>query len=148
MENSNLIRVDSINGLISILEDGKLGYINASEKVENAKLKTDFLQYAREREQFVNELQNEINKLGKSTDEGSGPLGAMHRVWIDFKSKVVGSDPESIINACLTGEEAAVEKYKLALKQEDLTASLRTIIAKELGHIEGVIAIIKMQKAL
>jgi uncharacterized protein (TIGR02284 family) len=148
MENLNASTIDTLNGLISILEDGKLGYVNASEKTENPTLKADFLQYSRERAQFVTELQNEINKLGKSTDEGSGPLGAIHRVWIDFKSMVTGNDTEAIINACLTGEEAAVEKYKLALKEDQLNPGVHTIIAKQLAHIEGVIATIKMQKAL
>ena len=146
MENSKSSTIDTLNGLISILEDGKLGYVNASEKVENSTLKADFLQYSRERAQFVTELQDEINKLGKSTDEGSGPLGAIHRVWIDFKSMVTGNDAEAIINACLTGEESAVEKYKLALKQEQLSSDLHTIIAKQLAHIEGVMVAIKMQK--
>ncbi|MFT7351655.1 MAG: hypothetical protein ACI9XR_001412 [Flavobacterium sp.] len=148
MENLNSSTIDTLNGLISILEDGKLGYVNASEKTENPTLKEDFLQYSRERAQFVTEFQNEINKLGKSTDEGSGPLGAIHRAWIDIKSMVTSNDAEAIINACLTGEEAAVEKYKLALKQGQLNTDLRTIVAKQLAHIEGVIAIIKMQKAL
>ena len=146
MEHSNSITVSTLNGLIAILEDGKLGYVNAAENVEDTRLKADFLKYSRERAQFVTELQNEINSLGKSTDEGSGPLGAIHRAWIDFKSMVTSNDSESVINACLTGEEAAVEKYKLALKQEQLNGDLRTIIAKQLAHIEGVMVTLKMEK--
>ncbi|WP_278022728.1 ferritin-like domain-containing protein [Flavobacterium ginsengisoli] len=98
--------VKTLEGLISILEDGKLGYTDAAEHVENPAMKTDFLEYARERALFIVELQNQINKLGKSTDtSGGGPLGVLHRTWIDIKSAFTGGDTESIINACITGEE-------------------------------------------
>ncbi|MCA1919948.1 MAG: PA2169 family four-helix-bundle protein, partial [Flavobacterium piscis] len=54
--------VSTLEGLISILEDGKLGYTNAAEHVDSPAIKTDFLEYARERALFIVEIQNEINK--------------------------------------------------------------------------------------
>ncbi len=138
--------VKTLDGLISILEDGKLGYTNAAEHVENPAIKTDFLEYARERALFIVELQDEINKLGKSTDtSGGGPLGALHRTWIDIKSSFTGGDTESIINACITGEEAAIEKYKKALEENHLEHSQVYIISKQLNSIENTLSQIKMK---
>ena|SRR6218665_1493277 len=138
--------VKTLEGLISILEDGKLGYTNAAEHVENPAIKTDFLEYARERALFIVELQDEINKLGKSTDtSGGGPLGALHRTWIDIKSSFTGGDTEAIINACVTGEEAAVEKYKKALEDNHLEHSQIYIISKQLNSIENTLSQIKMK---
>ena len=54
--------VSTLNGLISILEDGKLGYTNAAEHVENHAIKAEFLDYARERALFI------VNYKMKSTD--------------------------------------------------------------------------------
>ena len=139
--------VSTIEGLISILEDGKLGYINAGEHIENPAIKEDFLQYARERALFIIELQDEINKLGKSTDtSGGGPLGALHRVWIDIKSTFTSGDTESIINACITGEEAAIAKYKEALEQNEFDYNQVAIISKQLNSIENTLAKIKSRK--
>ena len=139
--------VSTLEGLISILEDGKLGYINAGEHVEDAAIKSDFLQYARERALFIVELQDEINKLGKSTDTaGGGTLGAIHRAWIDIKSTFTSGDTESIINACITGEEAAIEKYKMALEKNELDHNQIIIVAKQLASIENTLAKIKMKK--
>ena len=59
--------ISTFEGLISILEDGKLGYTNAAEHAEDGSIKADFLQYARERALFIVEIQDEINRLGKST---------------------------------------------------------------------------------
>lgn len=138
--------VSTLNGLISILEDGKLGYTNAAEHVENPAIKTEFLDYARERALFIVELQDEINKLGKSTDtSGGGPLGALHRTWIDIKSSFTGGDTEAIIKACITGEEAAIEKYKMALEKNDLDGYQIAIVSKQLNNIQSTLDRIKIK---
>ncbi|SEP31517.1 conserved hypothetical protein [Flavobacterium sp. CF108] len=138
--------VKTLEGLISILEDGKLGYTNAAEHVENLAIKADFLEYARERALFIVKLQDEINKLGKSTDtSGGGPLGALHRTWIDIKSSFTGGDTEAIINACITGEEAAIEKYKKALEDNELEHSQVFIVSKQLNSIQNTLSQIKMK---
>lgn len=139
--------VSTLEGLISILEDGKLGYTNAAEHVENPAIKTDFLEYARERALFIVELQDEINKLGKSTDtSGGGPLGALHRTWIDIKSSFTGGDTEAIINACITGEEAAIEKYKMALEKNELEFNQIAIVSKQLNNIQITLEKIRAKK--
>nr|WP_199001759.1 PA2169 family four-helix-bundle protein [Flavobacterium sp. ASV13] len=138
--------VKTLEGLISILEDGKLGYTNAAEHIENLSMKADFLEYARERALFIVELQDEINKLGKSTDtSGGGPLGALHRTWIDIKSSFTGGDTQAIINACVTGEEAAVEKYKKALEDNNLEHNQIFIVSKQLNSIQNTLSQIKMR---
>ena len=139
--------VSTFEGLISILEDGKLGYTNAAEHVDSPAIKTDFLEYARQRALFIVELQDEINRLGKSTDtSGGGPLGAIHRAWIDIKSSFTSGDTEAIINACITGEEAAIEKYKSALEKEELDSNQISIVSKQLNSIQNTLTLIKAKK--
>lgn len=138
--------IEILNGLISILEDGRIGYTNAAENCKDSKLKTEFLGIARDRSLLVIQLQDEINNLGKSTDATDGPLGAIHRAWIDFKALVTGHDNEAIINACLTGEEAALEKFKMALKNDSLSASLFALISSQLMAIERAMTKIKAYK--
>ena len=139
--------VSTLEGLISILEDGKLGYTNAAEHVENDSMKANFFDYARERSLFIVEIQDEINKLGKSTDEsGGGPLGALHRTWIDIKSTFTGGDTDAIINACITGEEAEIEKYKMVIEKNDLHTNQISMLTKHLSSIENTLLKIKAHK--
>ncbi|MGA9638757.1 ferritin-like domain-containing protein [Flavobacterium sp.] len=139
--------VSTLNGLISILEDGKLGYTNAAEHVDSPAIKSDFLEYARERALFIVELQDEINRLGKSTDTaGGGPFGALHRAWIDIKSSFTSGDTEAIINACITGEEAAIEEYRTALKNDHLERDQIAIISNQLNNIQNTLIKIKAKK--
>ena len=138
--------IKTLEGLISILEDAKLGYTDAAEHVEKPAMKTDFLEYARERALFIVELQNQINKLGKYTDtSGGGPLGALHRAWIDIKSAFTGGETEAIINACITGEEAAIEKYKKAREENHLEHDQIYIVSKQLNSIQNTLSQIKMR---
>lgn len=136
--------VDTLDGLIEILEDGKLGYTNAAEHVEDSAMKSEFLQHARERALYIVELQDEINRLGKSTDaSGGGVLGAIHRAWIDIKSTFTSGDTEAIVEACITGEEAAIEKYESALEKEELQATQSALISKQLNGIKAVLMSLK-----
>ncbi|MFL9830495.1 ferritin-like domain-containing protein [Flavobacterium sp. ARAG 55.4] len=137
--------VSTLDGLIAILEDGKLGYTNAAEHAEEPLIKSNFTNYARERALFIVELQDEINRLGKTTDTaGGGPLGAIHRAWIDIKSTFTSNDTEAIINACITGEEAAVEKYEMALENEHLSPNQVALISKQLNSIRAVLMKLKL----
>lgn len=135
--------VTILNSLIAILEDGREGYLNASQNTTDETLKNEFLSFSRQRSLFVIELQDEINRLGKSTDANSGPLGAIHRAWIDFKSMLTGNDNEAIIEACITGEEYAIEYYKEALKNADLAVSFHPLVASQLSAIEKSVTKIK-----
>lgn len=105
--------VSTLEGLISILEDGKLGYTNAAEHVENPAIKADFLEYARERALFIVEIQDEINKLGKSTNtSGGGPLGSLHRTWIDIKSSFTGVIPKQLLMPALPEKKPLLKNTK------------------------------------
>lgn len=139
--------VSTLEGLIQILEDGKLGYTNAAEHVESAAIKSDFLQFARERAMYIVELQDEINRLGKTTDtSGGGVLGAIHRAWIDIKSSFTSGDVEAIVNACITGEESAVASYESALDIDELSADQITLISKQLIGIKSALLTIQAKK--
>ncbi len=139
--------VSTFEDLIQILEDGKLGYTSAAEHVENTGIKSDFTQYARERALYIVELQDEINRLGKSTEvSGGGALGAVHRAWLDIKALFTSGDTEAIVNACITGEEAAIEKYQVALDVTELNADQVALISKQLSGIKSTLASIKAKK--
>lgn len=139
--------VFTLESLIQILEDGKLGYTNAAEHTDNALIKNDFTQFARERALYIVELQDEINRLGKTTNaSGGGALGAIHRAWIDIKSSFTSGDTEAIINACITGEEAAIGSYEAALDIETLNTDQVALISAQLTGIKSALMTIKAKK--
>jgi uncharacterized protein (TIGR02284 family) len=136
MSDLNEKAIDKLNHLIAIANDGKYGYENAAEDVNDATLKQMFRQYSLERAGYAEDLKREVAKLGGSPDKGGGPLGALHRTWMDIKSTVTSGDREAILKTCITGEEAAVKAYSDAVNDNDVPASLKQLISRQLNGVE------------
>lgn len=143
MENNKEIITD-LKGLISIINDGKEGYLSAAESTDNVELKAVFLKLAAERKIYETELKAHIMKHGEvsENDEG-GILGAIHRTWIDIKEALTDSSESAILGAVVTGEKAALVKYDGVIKDNELHAdhlnlltSQRNGIAEALKEIE------------
>ena len=136
MSNFNQKAIERLNHLTAIANDGKYGYENAGEDVKDITLKQIFRQYSLERARYAEELKKEVGRLGGSPDKGGGPLGVLHRTWMDIKSTVTSGDREAILKTCITGEEAAVKAYTEVLDDENIAANTRQIISQQLSGIQ------------
>lgn len=148
MENNNEKVIHSLNHLIAIANDGKYGYKTASEDVEDVTLKQLFMQYSEERDAYSKELKSRVASLGNSSDAEGGPLGALHRTWIDLKSTLTSGNREAILKACITGEEAAVKEYKEALENDYFDSNIRQIITTQISGIEAALNSIRSLVAI
>ncbi len=136
MENSNKKLIDDLNHLITICNDGKYGYDTAAEDADSSALKAMFTQYSAERAQFAQQLKTEIATLAGDADHGGGPLGAIHRAWIDVKSALSSKDNKAVLGACITGEKAAVNAYNDILEENTLPADIRSLLNQQRRSIE------------
>lgn len=143
MENNKEI-IDDLKGLVSIVNDGKEGYLSAAETTDNVELKALFAKYAGERKIYETELKNHIQQHGGNSDnEEGGILGAIHRTWIDIKEALTDKSETALLGAVITGEKAALEKFdsviddsRLHQDHMDLLTSQRNGIAETLKDIE------------
>lgn len=110
MENNEKL-IDQLNHLVAICNDGKYGYETAAEDAESSDLKSMFRNYSTQRTEFVSQLKQHIRSAGGDPDSGGGPLGALHRAWIDVKTALSSKDNKAVLGACITGEKAAIEAY-------------------------------------
>lgn len=110
---SNKGIISDLDSLVTILNDGKKGYESAAETTDSLELKAVFAKYALERAAYATELKAHIKMHGGNEDENEtgGVLGAVHRTWIDIKQAFAGNDNKAILDAIVTGEKAAIEKY-------------------------------------
>ena len=134
--NDNKKSLDTLHDLIETCEDGKKGYQDASEHIENDELKTILYRLSQQRSLFEEELKNEVLHLGGDTDEKSSVTGTAHRVWINIKSGIRGNDTEAILKECKRGDKAAIEKYEEALKAE-LPDYIREKVSEQFNLIKG-----------
>lgn len=124
-----------LNQLIEASKNGELGYTTAAEHVNNTQLKSVFQEYARQRARFVQQLQIEAARLGGAAVVSSSFPAALHRGWIDVKSALSGGDGSALVNACETGEAAALAAYQRALDL-DISGEIRTLIDQQYRKIQ------------
>ena len=136
MEDLNKRLIDGLNHLVTICNDGKYGYETAAEDADSAALRGMFQGYSQERAEFIKQLNAEIRKLGGDPDQGGGPLGAIHRTWIDVKTALSSKDNKAVLGACITGEKAAVSAYSDVLEKNELPADTRALLNQQRRSIE------------
>lgn len=128
--------VDNLNHLISICNDGKYGYETAAEDADSPELKSIFMGYSAQRAGYVTELKQFVRSAGGDPDKGGGPLGALHRAWIDVKSALSSKDNKAVLGACITGEEAAVKAYDEVLNETNTPSNIRDILMRQRTGIQ------------
>lgn len=136
MEKLNNQLIDDLNHLLTICNDGRYGYETAAKDADSSALKSVFSSYSHQREEFARLLHDEIRKAGGEADPGGGPLGALHRAWIDVKTALSSRDNKAVLGACVTGEKAAVNAYNNVLENNNLPADIRAMISQQRRDIE------------
>lgn len=137
-----------LNHLISIANDGKYGYQNAAEDVKDISLKQMFQQYSSERARYAEDLKRAVAGIDDAPDKSGGPLGALHRTWIDIKAAVTSGDREAILKTCITGEEAAIKAYTDALDNENITGNIKQLLTEQKGGVEAALNSIRSMVAV
>jgi len=136
--------IEGLNDLLEKNYDSEKGFKNAIEDVEDAGLKAFFTGKAQQRYDFGHEIKAEIKKLGGKPDKGGSMTGTAHRAWMDIKSVLSLNTPEAVLDACETGEEAALKDYDEFLKENVVSADLRNTISSQRSKIAGTLRSIEI----
>lgn len=146
MKNQNEI-VSDLKGLINILNDGKVGYKEAVSNVESENLKSIFMELSNQRYAFAEELKEHIMHHGGNSDnDEGGVLGALHRAWLDIKEAFTSKNDSAILEAIITGEKAALEKYDEVLKDSLDHADHYALLARQREGVAGALTKIESLK--
>jgi uncharacterized protein (TIGR02284 family) len=128
-DNKNVISV--LNDLLENSRDGEYGFKTCAEQVETASAKTLFTSRAAGCAEAARELEAAIRQHGGEPASGGTAAGALHRGWVQVKGSV-GFDSElAILESCEKGEDAAIARYRKALKEDGLPADVRALIERQ-----------------
>jgi uncharacterized protein (TIGR02284 family) len=136
--------VESLNDLLENSRDGELGFKEAAEHTRTPELKALLERRAGDCRTAAEELQAQIAQLGGKPDERGTVSGAAHRVWLNIRSLFGGASDETILSECERGEDAAVARYRKALKQK-LPPDIHALVLRQ---FEGAQRNHDMTKAL
>lgn len=127
--------VSLLNDLIEVCRDGENGFKKAAESAQDYGLKALFNRFSSQRQQFADDLQDEVKSMGGKESTTGSAVGALHRGWMNLRTAVTAEDDAAIIAECERGEDAAKAAYKKALER-DLPSSLREKIAAQYLQIQ------------
>jgi uncharacterized protein (TIGR02284 family) len=109
--------IETLSDLLENARDGELAFQEAAEHTRTPSLSALFGRRADTCRQAAAELQGQIERLGGRVDESGTVTGAAHRVWVHIRGLFGGASDETMLNECERGEDAAVARYRKALKQ-------------------------------
>jgi uncharacterized protein (TIGR02284 family) len=130
-QNSEIIEV--LNDLILINNDRVVGYEKAYDETDasDTDLRSLYNNLANHSRQHVSELTSEVNTLGGEPATGTMVSGKLYRVWMDVKAAFSSDGRKTSLENSEFGEDAAQKAYESALKSEDLTPELRSLITQQ-----------------
>lgn len=126
--------IDTLNDLIETCKDGEYGFRSCAEHVEGS-LKATLDRYADECRAGASELQSLVTSLGGKAEDSGTATGAMHRGWVSVKGTLAGHSDVAMLNEAERGEDAALERYRDALKN-DLPADVRAVVERQYAGVK------------
>lgn len=127
--------IDILNDLIETCKDGEQGFRAGAEYMRNAGIRDSFLARAGECQRSAQELQACVRQLGGDPEESGSTTGALHRGWTALKGSLAGHSDLALLEETERGEDAAMERYRDALQDDDLAPDVRPIVERQ---YEGV----------
>lgn len=122
--------IDTLNDLLDSCRDGEYGFNTSAEHTKSADLKAMLVRHASECRTAGEELQTIIRQLGGEPDEGGSMSGALHRGWVSVRGTLSGYSDQAMLDECEHGEDAAVARYRKALK-ETLPSAIRSVVERQ-----------------
>ncbi|MHA7865228.1 ferritin-like domain-containing protein [Flagellimonas marinaquae] len=110
---------NKLNELLERTYDAEKGFKQAAEKVDNTTIKQFFIDSAKQRYNFGQELKAEIRSFGQAPEKGGSAKGTLHRSWIDFKSLFTQNNEEAMLEEVHRGEKEAIATYNDILHDKD-----------------------------
>jgi len=122
--------IDTLNDLLESARDGEYGFHASAEHADSGQLKGIFQRHSRECAAAAAELEREIRARGGEPVSGGTVAGALHRGWVSVKTALSTQDDKAVLEECERGEDAAVARYRKALKA-NLPQDLRALVQRQ-----------------
>ena len=123
--------ISTLNTLIATTIDSITGYENSAKDIEGERFREIFRQRADERQQVVEQLRQEVRRLGGNPEDDGSFMGKTHQRFEDLKSAITGGDDQAIVNEVERGEDYLKEKFETALNSDTLSGESQSVLS---GH--------------
>ncbi len=127
MERSREYTISVLKDLLSLCKEEKSLFNSAIEKIEDRKIKDNFINCANEKAEFICKIESEIKRLGGSLETLEETKSGEH-----FKpsNKIINAEQDSIVHYCLEKDNSILSRYSTAMN-EDIMWEVVPLIAKQ-----------------
>ncbi len=122
--------IDILNDLLESCRDGEYGFKSSAEHTKSADLKSMLMRHAEECRTAGQEMLTLIRQLGGEPDDGGSMSGALHRGWVAVRGTLSTYSDQAMLDECERGEDAAVARYRKALKQ-NLPSAIQSVVERQ-----------------
>jgi len=122
--------ITTLNTLIATTIDSINGYENSAKDIDNPRFQQLFRERADERQKVVEDLRNEVRRLGGNPEDDGSFMGKTHQRFEDLKAAITGQDDKAIINEVERGEDYLKEKWQAALQSGDLDGESHDVVER------------------
>lgn len=105
-----------LNHLIETCRDAERGFLATAAHVENPRLKARFEQMASQRARIADDLAPHAQRLGGDPAAEGTTGAALHRGWIDIKSRLRRHDDNAILDEVERGDSFTLRAFQDALE--------------------------------
>lgn len=128
----NEASIDVLNDLIENAKDGEYGFGECAKRVQSPSLKQTLQRRADDCRGAAAELRALVVRLGGKPADGGTAMGALHRGWISVRDALTPDSDRGILDEAERGEDAALGRFRKALKSDDLTPETRELITRQM----------------
>ena len=129
--------------LIAILDDTKMLYLKASERIKDEVMSVLLERFGYQQGRYSKELQLLLRRAGASCPIDEFTLSLLHRTWMHVKTAFKFGQKEAVIGACIKGEETVLENYTIALEQLQDDDDVKIILQQQVNGIKTVLTTVK-----
>jgi uncharacterized protein (TIGR02284 family) len=122
--------ITTLNTLIATTIDSVTGYENSAKDIDNQRFAEIFRQRANERQRIVEDLRNEVRRLGGDPEDSGSFMGKTHQRFEDLKAAITGQDEKAVIDEVERGEDYLKEKFEAALSSGTLSGEARSVVER------------------
>src|SRR5437868_2776606 len=121
--------IEVLNSLITTTIDSANGFERSVEDADAEVYADLFRDFAGERRQVVEGLQQIVRSLGGTPNDDGSLTANLHRRWLDLRAAIAGDGGDrAVIEEVERGEDHLKAKYEEALRDEELSESARRAI--------------------
>jgi len=133
---SNHDIAQALNNLIETSKDGEFGFTACAKHVTSSDLRALFTQRAADCARAASELQALVQQYGGTPETDGTASGALHRGWVAVRGSLTGYSDQAMLDECERGEDAALARYRAALRNEELPENVRALISRQLLGVQ------------